>query len=222
MEALTACPLFGGLEESYRRTLAGVMVLREAEKGDYLFFQGDRAEGFYVVVKGKVKVHRLAPDGREQVLHLFGPGEVVGEVPVFQGGNYPACAAAEGRVEALYLPGERFLELGEENPTILMEMLAVLSMRLRKFVGLIDDLSLKEVSARLAKHLLDLRSRAGEDRFRLDSSKTVLASKIGTISATMSRTFAKMQKRGILAVKGEEITVHDPDALLALASGEKL
>lgn len=222
LKALCGCPLFRTLPEPLLRSLAEVMHSRVVEKGEYLFLQGDSADGFYVIVKGRVKVHRLGSDGREQLLHLFAEGEVVGEVPVFKGGRYPACAAADSRAEVLYLPGDRFLELGEENPSILLEMLAVLSMRLRTFVELIDDLSLKEVSARLAKHLLDLRTRAGKDRFPLETSKTVLASRIGTISSTISRTFAKMKSRGIIDVEGARIRILDLNSLVALASGEKL
>ena len=219
---LGACAFFSGLPDPSMGRLASVMTLMSYEAGEPLFMQGEKAEGFYVVTKGKVKVYRLGTDGREQVLHLFGEGDICGEVPVFQGGKFPASAMAATEVQALYLPGEAFLELGQVHPEIFLEMLAVLSQRLRRFVGLIDDLALKEVSARLAKYLLDLKARAGTNKVELDSTKAMLASRLGTIAETLSRTLNKMQKRQIVNVSGRTIEILDADTLANLAAGMKL
>jgi CRP/FNR family transcriptional regulator len=222
-EALARCPLFEGLGAGDLRTLAGVALLREYEDGESLFRREQAAEGFCVVASGQVKVCRFSADGREQLLHLFGDGEPVGEVPVFQGGRYPATAMAVGRLRALYLPRDRFLALGREQPELLLNMLAVLSTRLRHFVSLVDDLSLKEVSARLAKHLLDLSARAdGAQTVELDTTKAMLASRLGTIAATLSRTLAKVQDRGIIRVDGRRIALLDRERLQELAAGMKL
>ena len=216
---LAQCPLFAALDVEDRRRLASFARARDHEPGELLFAQGEPAEGFHIVLSGRAKVYRVARDGREQVLHLLEKGSPCGEVPVFHGGRFPASASAEGRTRTLYIPGADFLQLAEERPAILLEMLAVLSMRLRGFVTLIDDLSLKEVSARLAKHLLD---RAEDGVVELDTSKAVLASRLGTIAATLSRTLGKMQDRGVIAVKGGRIRIADEETLRRLASGEKL
>ena len=219
---LSGCGLLAGLDATGQEALAAVMFLRAYDPGEILLGQDQPAEGFFVLVRGSVKVLRTGRDGREQVLHVFSAGELCGEVPVFQGRRYPASAVAVGRVRALYVPADRFLEIAEQNPHILLEMLAVLSQRLRRFVDLIDDLSLKEVSARLAKHLLDLRVRAGRDAVELDTAKAVLAARLGTTAETLSRTLKKMQTRRVIAVGGRRIDILDGEALAVLAAGEKL
>ncbi len=220
---LQDCPLFSGLPEDELRLLAKLAGRRDYAAGESLFRQGDRAEGFYVVVKGQLKVCRLGREGREQVLHILGPGEVCGEVPVFQGGHYPATAMAVGSLSTLYIPGDKFLELGLRQPEILLEMLAILSVRLRGFVRLIDDLSLQEISARLAKHLLDLEARQGHaGELRLECAKTVLAARLGTVAETLSRTLRKLQDRQIVTVTGKTVRLLDREALQDVAAGMKL
>lgn len=221
-DLLRSSELFAGVPEEACGELASGTSLRAFEAGEFLFQQGETADGFYVVAEGRVKICRFAPDGREQVLHVMGPGDLCGEVPVFQGGRYPASAIAAGAGRGLYVPGDRFLALAESHPEVLLEMLAVLSMRLRRFVALIDDLSLKEISARLAKHLLDLRARQGADTVRLETTKTLLAGRLGTVAETLSRTFGKMQRRCMIESGGKTIRLLDADALAALAAGEKL
>lgn len=226
-DLLDGSPLFAELPAEEKRALAAVMSLRSFDPEERLFLQGRQADGFYVVTKGKVKAYRVSHDGREQVLHMLVAGEVCGEVPVFQTGRvadptYPASAAAVGPVRALYVPRGRFLELAMKRPEMLLEMLAILSVRLRRFVGLIDDLSLKEVSARVAKHLVDLSVREGAGTVTLDTTKAVLASRLGTIAETLSRTLKKMQTRGIIAVQGRTIRILEMEQLTALAAGMKL
>lgn len=219
---LGASSLLECLSDEDKYTLARAAMHVEFEKDDILFAQDTPAEGFYILTKGRVKVFRIGPEGREQLLHLFGRGEMLGEVPVFQGRNYPATAQAQSTTQAVYIPGSAFLDFAENNPQVLIEMLAVLSHRLRRFVELVDDLSLKEVSARLAKYLLDHSIRSGSDTFTLDIPKTTLASRLGTIPETLSRTLKKMQDRGLIAVSDKQITLLDTQTLLAAASGQKL
>lgn len=221
-EIILACSIFSGISDTEARAISDFVILREFSAGEYLFLQEDPAEGFYIIVKGRVKIHRIGNDGREQVLHIMGKGDLCGEVPVFQGKHYPASAMALDKVLALFVPADRFIALSKEFPDILIEMLAELSVRLRRFVNLIDDLSLKEVSARLAKYILDLKVREGGDTVQLDSTKTVLAARLGTISETISRTLKKMQNKGIIEVKGSSIKVIDEDMLIELSAGIKL
>jgi len=130
---------------------------------------------------------------------------------------------AVGPVRALCLPREGFLSLGKRHPELLLNMLGVLAVRLRHFVQLVDDLSLKEVSARLAKHILGLSARAGgAATVELDTTKAMLASRLGTIAATLSRTLAKMQRQGIIRIRGKRITVLDAARLRDLAAGAKV
>lgn len=221
--SLRACTLFAALTPEDLSDLAGVSAVRACADGEFLFHEDEPADGFHIIVAGAVKVCRFGADGREQVVHILGPGDACGEVPMFQGRGYPAHALCVGPVRTLYLPREPFIALARRKVEILLSMLGVLSMRLRHLVQLVDDLSLKEVSARLAKHLLDLSARAGGiRRVELETSKAMLASRLGTIAETLSRTLAKMKRRRIVRVEGSSVTVLDPAKLQALAAGMKL
>jgi CRP/FNR family transcriptional regulator, dissimilatory nitrate respiration regulator len=223
LRALQACSLFAELPKADLEALAETAVARGYSAGEVLFHAGTPAEGFHIVSHGKIKVCRYGVDGREQVLHLFTGGEPCGEVPVFEGGAYPATAEALDTSVTLYLERKAFLAMALKNPEVLLHMLGVLSRRLRNFVNLIDDLALKEVSARVAAYLLqkippDNKNAAIE----LDTTKAMLASRLGTIGETLSRTLARMQKRGIIAMEGRNVRVVDRKQLERLAEGEKI
>jgi CRP/FNR family transcriptional regulator, dissimilatory nitrate respiration regulator len=218
--ALKSCVLFEEIEDQALSTLAEKGRLLRWQRGEVLFHAGAPAEGFHIVLSGRVKVCRYGADGREQVLHIFGAGEPCGEVPVFEGGVYPGAVEALEAVETLYLPRDGFLEAGRTHPEVLLRMLAVLSRRLRGFVNLIDDLSLKEVSARLARYLLTLSDEAGgAGAVEIDSSKGMLASRLGTIAETLSRTLARMQKEGLIDFNGRKVAIEDRERLEDLARG---
>ncbi len=221
-QLLAACPLFSGLSPAHLAEVAAIVQLRSYSGGDMLFSQDDAARGFFVITQGEVKVCRLSPDGREQVLHLLGAGEPCGEAAVFEGTCYPATALALRKLECLYVPRAEFTQLAERQPVILFQMLALLSRRLRHFVRLVDDLSLKEVSSRLARRLLEMSAQRNDSvRIRLDSTKSVLASSLGATSETLSRTFARLQARSLINVEGREIALLDLHNLRRLAEGEK-
>jgi len=219
---LAKCPLFQELDQLESEILASGLVTREFARGEYLCFQEDPAKGFFIVVEGEVVMHRTGPDGREQVLQIMREGDIIGEAPLFQGASYPASARAKGRVEVLYLSREKFHRLGKKHPEILFAMLRILAGRLRRFVNLIDDLSLKEVSSRLAVHILELRKRGDSNSIELETSKGVLASRLGTIPETLSRIFRKMQEKGIVDVQGKTVTILNMDLLEDVASGGKI
>jgi CRP/FNR family transcriptional regulator len=216
-------PNFAGLEEKGLRALAEVGYVREYDEDEYLFQQDEPATGFHILMNGCVNVQRVGVDGRQQVLHVFeGGGAPCGEVAVFQGKTYPAAAVATAPTGTLYLPRDEFIGVARKHPEILLKMLATLSVRLRRFVGLIDDLSLKDVSARLAKHLQELSEKEGSPNIELKTTKTVLASRLGTIAETLSRTLRKMQSKNIIKVDGKKITILDEDLLDDAAEGMKI
>ncbi len=219
---LNCCPIFASLQEQDKARIIDVCNYRELKAKELLFGQGRAADGFYLILSGVVLTYRLGLSGKEQLLHVLGEGELCGEVPVFEGSVYPANARAQGELKVLYIPAEKFLALALNHPAILLGLLAVLSKRLRKFVSLIDDLSLKEVSTRLARYLVELLEASAGDSFELTISKTQLAAQIGTIAETVSRTFARMSKQSILTIKASQITILDKERLLDIAEGEKL
>ena len=206
--------LFGGLPSQQIEDLAGIAVEKTFQRGESIFFEGDKGIGFYMVGEGKVKIYKVSPAGKEHILHIFGEGEPFGEVPVFYGKPFPASAEALLKTQALFFPRDRFIHLIEANPSIALSMLAVLSMRLRIFANQIESLSLKEVPARLAHYLMYLSKEQGNnDVVELEISKGQLASLLGTIPETLSRIFAKMSEEGLIQVNGRTINLLDKEGL---------
>lgn len=206
--------LFAGLPEEQLAEIVDITVVKDVGRGDNIFFEGDAAVGFYMMVKGKVKIFKTSFEGREHILHIYGPGEPFGEVPVFHGRPYPANAVSLGKGEVLFFPRAEFIDLVHANPSIALNMLAMLSMRLRQFATQIEHLSLKEVPGRLASHLLYLGEEQGDNaKLTLDTPKGQLASLLGTTPETLSRIFARMSEDGVIRVSGREIEVVDMDKL---------
>ena len=222
LENLSKSELLREMKPPFLEALAEIAVEKTLTGDETLFMQHQEATGFYLICSGAVKVYRIGGDGREQLIHQFGAGEVVGEVPVFQGAAYPACATALKKSKVLYFARNRFVDLGRKQPEIFLNMLAILSRRLRQFVELIDDLSLKDVTARLAKYLIRDCDSCNSCVIELELSKSALASRIGTIPATLSRTFKKLQDSGAIKVSASKIHILDCELLANIASGEKL
>lgn len=223
LELLSEIPLFSGLEEDQLAALRQIAVDKLYDKGRTVFTEGDDANGFYIVADGRVKIYKVSPDGKEQIFHIYGPGNPFGEVPVFAGGKFPATAQTLLKSHLLFLPRRAFVELITANPSLSMNMLAVLSGRLRQFTVQIENLSLKEVPGRLAAYLIYLSEEQGsEERVTLTISKGQLASLLGTIPETLSRIFAKMTEQGFISVSGKEIRIADHALLQDLAAYGKL
>ena len=132
--------LFQGLSPELIAALDRIAVTRSIGKGEMIFFDGDEGSGFYIVQEGKVKIFKTSFQGKEQILHIFGEGQPFGEVPVFHGKPFPASAQALAKSTVLFFPRKDFIQLVAENPSIALSMLAVLSMRLRRFAGQIESL----------------------------------------------------------------------------------
>lgn len=219
---LATVPIFKGLTPAQYDDLTMIVTDQEYSKGRLIFAEGDPGVGFFLVMRGLVKIFKLSPDGKEQILHLFGPGEPFAEAAVFIGSSYPAHAQALEESRVLFIPRPAFMELIRNNPDLAMNMLAALSLRLKRFAHLIEELSLKEVPGRLAAHILALSVEQEEsDRVRLAISKNQLAALLGTIPETLSRILAKLAKNGLIELSGPEITIIDRDGLEDLATGEK-
>ena len=220
---LSSIPGFTGLSETQLEEIKQLIVNRHYNKGEIIFSEGDEGNGFYVVADGKVKIFKSSIDGKEQILHIYGPGNPFGEVPVFSGKQFPANAQAMVKSHLLFFPRTAFVKLITENPSLAMNMLAVLSMRLREFTMQIENLSLKEVPGRLASYLIYLadEQKAG-DHISLTISKGQLASLLGTIPETLSRILSKMSSRHLIAVSGREIKLLDRRGLDDLAEHGKL
>ncbi len=209
-QVLAASELFGGLPPEHLDAIERIVVIKQCGRGASIFFEGDPGTGFYMVITGRVKIFKTSLSGKEQILHIFGAGEPFGEVPVFHGHPFPANAMALEKTSLIFFPRKDFVDLVHTIPSLVMNMLAVLSMRLRRFVTQIENLSLKEVPARLAGYLLYLAEEQENDkRVELQISKGQLASLLGTIPETLSRIFAKMSEEGLISVDGKVISLLD-------------
>ncbi len=223
LNIISTTPLFSGLAENYLQELSQIAIHKHYRKGEAIFFEGDEGNGFYIVIEGKVKIFKLSIDGKEHILHFFGPGEPIGEVPVFSGQRFPANSEAVIKTHLLFFPRTSFINLLSKNPSLSLNMLGVLSKRLREFSLTIENLSLKEVPARLASYLILLSKEKGAGKLiTLNISKGQLASLLGTIPETLSRIFSKMDNLGYIKVDGRTIELLDPDGLDDLSQHGKL
>ncbi len=217
-EFLAENPLFRGLPANQLGTLAGIALKQKYAKGEAIFWQGDEGRGFFIVFSGRVKVFKFSPEGKEQILQFFGPGEHFAEVPAFDGQCFPASAAAVEATELLFFPRAAFLELLQQHPTLATNILAIFARHLRRFAQLIEDLSLKEVPGRLAAYLLYRSDSTGSEKVvELDMTKTQLAAFLGTIPETLSRVFSRLAGEGLIEMEGSRITLLDRQRLVVLA-----
>ncbi len=222
-DLIAATPLFNGLSETQLTEIQSIVVDRFYAKGDTIFWEGDDGDGFYIIAAGRVKIFKLSLEGKEQILHIYGPGHPFGEVPVFSGSKFPANALCLTKSHLLFFPREKFVELISTQPSLALNMLAVLSMRLREFSTQIEHLSLKEVPGRLAAYLRYLALEQNcPDKVTLPISKGQLASLLGTIPETLSRIFTKMSQQGMIIVKGSDIVLSDHEGLEKLAESGKI
>ncbi len=217
LEATRAVMFFDGLPEEQFIKLADIAVVKKFRKGQVLFEADVQADGFYAPASGRVKIFRTSPSGKEHILHVFGPGEAFGEVPVFEGGTFPASAQALENLETLFFPRDSFRKVIADDPDLAMNMMALLSQRLRILVNKIDDLSLKETPSRVAAYLLLLRASQESDTFKLDLPKGQIAFYLGTIQETLSRIFKKFAEQGIMEINGKGITILDRAQLQEIA-----
>jgi len=223
-EILKKSPLFSGLNDRELGQVESAGIRKEFQKGQLIFAEGQKATGFFVNLSGQIKVYKLSADGREQILHIILPPEAFAEAALFAGSTYPAFAESLTKTQVLYFPKEDFLGLVRENPQLCLNMIGGLSLWLRRFVDLVEELSLKDVSARVSKYLLDVSIRSGRKEedgivFELEVSKTQLASRLGTVSETLSRVFRKLRAGGIIRVEGQKIVILDREGLEKISSG---
>lgn len=222
-DELVRVPLFEALPERQLEALAALAVPRTWDAGQEIFAEGDPATGFHVVAAGRVKVYKLSPGGREQILHVWGPGEPFGEAAMFEGGAFPANAAAIEPSRTLLVPRRGFVDLVRRDPDLALGMLAVLSRRLRRFAAQVEALTLREVPQRLAAYLLLVDDEQGRpDVLRLDVAKAQLANLLGATPETFSRVLARLAREGLVRADGPRaLELLDRDALAALADGRQ-
>lgn len=211
MGSLRCCQLFSGLPAEDLSTIAAFTVTQTLAKGDYLFHEGEPARGCYLVQSGAINVHRVSAAGKEQVIHVFRSGESFAEASLASPTGYPANARAVESSTILLIPKTPILSLIGRRPDLALRMLGSMSAHLRVLVGMLDDLTLKDVETRFLNWLLKRCGAAavGAAVVELGSTKRVLAAELGTSSETLSRTLAKLRDGGLLEIKGATLRVRD-------------
>jgi len=218
LDIISTIPLFKGLPEDQMVAIRKIALEKEFNKGEIIFSEGDEGNGFFVIAEGRVKIFKLSTEGKEQILHIFGPSQPFGEVPVFAGQKFPANAQAIEKTRVLFFLRISIVNLISANPSLALNMLAVMSKKLRQFAVQIENLSLKEMPARLASYLLRHADEQNQgDAVVLKISKGQLASTLGTIPETLSRMFAKLSGKNLISVDGKKITLLDRRGLEDLA-----
>jgi len=210
--SLRACRFFSGLPHEELEAIARFSVHKQLKKGEYLFREGSVAKGFYVVQSGAVNVHRVSATGKEQVICIFRAGDSFAEAAIAGNQGYPANARAVEASCVLLIPKDDIFNLLRKHPELAMRILGSMSQHLRVIVGLLDDLTLKNVEARLANWLLKhcpVPCSGTPIAITLDRTKRVLAAELGTTSETLSRTLAIFRDEKLLSVAGKTIQIID-------------
>ncbi len=216
---LRGCQLFAGLPPGDLNAIANITVVKSLDKGDYLFREGVPSQGFYIVQKGAINVHRVNAAGKEQVIHIFRAGESLAEATLATLSGYPADGRAVESSQVLLVQKSGFLSLLRRQPELALRMLGSMSTHLRVLVGQLEDMTMKDVETRLANWLVKRCPNPDSPEpvtIELKITKRVLAAELGTVSETFSRTLAKFRQQKLVTVRGKTIMVMCPPRLKEL------
>jgi CRP/FNR family transcriptional regulator len=218
--------IFSGLTPEELDRLSAIAREKSFNKGDIIFFDTEPYLGFYITVTGLVKIYKISKDGREHILHLISPHNTFAEVPLFENFGeefeesfrYPANAMAlEDDTRVILIPARKFRELLESDSKISIKMVSGFAKRLRHLNHHIEELTLKDVTKRVAGYIISESTRAEKPKagseISLAISKNDLASYLGTIPETLSRTLKKLQDEGLIEVEGRKIVIKDAAGL---------
>jgi CRP/FNR family transcriptional regulator len=218
---LERCPMFAHLTDEDRVRVAAVARVRTYARGETIIRDAEPVDRFFVVLDGDVKIYKLSPQGKEQILHWVRPFQSFAEAAVFSGGAYPASATALHETRLLEIPRAAFLDIVRADGEFALRVMASMAKWLRRLVDLVEDLSFSEIPARLARRVAKLAADQGVElndgaAIDLPMSKTDLARMLGTVSETLSRVFSKLSEDGILDVDGRRLTIRDAAKLRGL------
>ncbi|MBK9168171.1 MAG: Crp/Fnr family transcriptional regulator [Bryobacterales bacterium] len=219
-ETFSRLPLFAALQPAEREQVAAMAGERSFAAGETLFYEGSPCEGLYILASGAAKIVKTSSSGREIMLAVDRAPATVAEVPLFDGGPYPATVVAIEDVNAYVLHKDDFRRFCREHPDVALKMLAVVGRRLRILVSLVESVTFGSVRQRLARALIEFMEVAGSEEFVLPVTHEELAFRLGTVREVVSRNLGRFQAEGILRLNKRDVVVLDAAALRAEAETE--
>ena len=205
--ALSQIALFASLTPAETQALAQRAVERRFAAEEMLFWEGEACAGIFLIVEGSVKIFKTSPTGREMMLALETAPATVAELPLFDGGPYPASVRAVEPVATLFVAKADFQNVCRQYPDVALKILAVVGRRLRHLVGIVESMTFGSVTERLARLLLDAARQAGSDSFDLPLTHQELASRLGTVREVVSRNLARFRAEHLIRLDGRRLEI---------------
>lgn len=204
---LSQVPLFAALSDAEIQVVAQRAVERRFGADEVLFWEGEQCAGVFLIVEGSVKIFRTSPAGREVMIAIEAAPSTVAELPLFDGGPYPASVRAIEPLVTLFLNKSDFQQICRQYPEVALKVLAVVGHRLRHLVGLVESITLGSVTKRLARLLLDAAEAAGSNTFELPATHQELASRLGTVREVVSRNLSRFRAAGLIRGQGRQVEI---------------
>lgn len=212
-DVLSRIPLLAGLSETELTALAQRAVERRFDPEEMLFWEGEPCAGIFLLTRGSVKILKSSSGGREMMLALETAPSTVAELPLFDGGPYPASARALDAVTTLFINKNDFHQACRQYPEIALKVLAVVGRRLRHLVGVVQAMTFGSVTQRLARLILDTSAQAGANQFEFGLTHQELASRLGTVREVVSRNLTRFRTLGLIRIDGGKLSILDRPAL---------
>lgn len=216
VQVLKETPIFSGLDDDQLASLADISLERSFDVDEFVFWEDDSPEWFYIIATGRIKAVKHSTSGKDLIVSFFGPGEVFGEVAVFENKPYPASSQVVEKVSLIGFKRDDFLKFLTEHPQVALRIINMLSGRLRTAQGRIRDLAGERVQQRLARTLLMLSSKLGKT---LPFTREEIADMAGMTTETVIRQMSNLKDRGIVSSNRGEIAIIDEQKLKLLAEG---
>ncbi len=209
-------PIFSNMSNDELQDLANITIEKVYRKGEFVFWEDDPSDWFYLIVEGMVKVYKHTSSGKEFVISYFGPGEIFGEAAVFENKPYPASAQAMRKTSLLCLGRDNFKTFIKKQPEVALKIINILSERLRMAQGRLRDIASGKVEQRLARMLLMLSIKMGDT---LPFTRQEIAEMAGTTTETTIRVLSSLGKRNIIRSIRGKVIITDRERLKLLGEG---
>jgi CRP/FNR family transcriptional regulator len=209
---LSSIPYFQDLDPVVVRQIIQAAVQRDYETGQFVLFEGEPSAGLFIIERGWVKAIKISPDGREQVLNIVGAGEAINMISVFTGAVNPASVVALEPTTLWVIFQDAMERLLDTQPQLVRRIIHVMAGRILHLVGLVEDLSLRSVEARLARLLVD-ESKNGVIQRKRWATQAEIAARLGTVPDVLNRAFRKLVEEEVIQLERQQISIIDLEEL---------